>query len=139
MISATLLVVANESSDKTIGIMLHDPDSGRVLLKVRPSDQSLMKLFLLWTNKPIIEQVREEIRGKKLTRRIRMLPTEFVYATMLANRVIKPPYQVRSQIRIVTENLDLALDQLYEDMVDKAPAKIEPQAPAYSNPFKSPQ
>lgn len=137
MKTCTLLVISNEDTDKTIGVMLHDEVSGRVLLKVRPSDQSLMKLFSIWSAKPIIEQVREEVGGRKLTRRIRMLPTEGVYAQMLADRFVKPPYHIRTRSRISVDGLDTALDHLYEDMVDKAPVRVEIR-PTYINPFKSP-
>jgi len=131
-----VIVLSNEDTDKTIGVFLHDPTTGRVLLKVRPSDASLMQTFALWQNKSLIEQVRQEIRGRKLTRRIRALPTDTAYGRLLVGRFVKRPYQVRFSSTMPLDSLDMALDKLYSDFVEmnKKP-EIEVALGGWTSPF----
>jgi len=130
----TLIVLMNEDTNKTIGVFLHDVESGRVLLKVRPSDQSLMQTFNLWRNKPIIEQIRQEIRGRKLTRRIRILPTDLDYGKLLVDRFVKSPYRVRFSNIVDADSLDTFLDSSFINLVDTVKSPT-PAVSTYINPF----
>ena len=134
---ANVIVLSHEDSDKTVGVFIHDPESGRVLLKVRPSDQSLMQTFALWQNKPMIEQVRQDVRGQKLTRRIRALPTDTAYGRLLVDRFVKKPYRVRFSSTMAFDSLDAALDTLYKDfVVDTKPSPTDEVAlGGWTNPF----
>lgn len=141
MSAVNVLVLSNEESDKTIGVMIHDPQSGRVLLKVRPSDKSLMQTFALWRDRPLIEQVRQEIKGRKITRRLRALPKDQAYAKLLADKFVKKPYRVRFSSIMQLDSLDHALDKLYADFVEKSVA-VKPEEVilgGWRNPFATPQ
>lgn len=136
---ANLIVISHEETDKTVGVMIHDTASGRVLLKVRPSDQSLMQTFTLWRERPLIEQVRQEVRGRKLTRRVRALPSDLAYGKLLADRFVRKPYRIRFSREVELDSLDAALDALYLQFVDVAPKKPEEVTlGGWKNPFASP-
>lgn len=136
-----VIVISTESTDKTVGVMLHDPASGRVLLKVRPSDQSLMQTFALWQARPLIEQIRQEVRGRKLTRRLRAVPTDDAYGSLLVDRFVKKPYRVRFSSVMDLTSLDHSLDTLYANFVDQArkPEEKSPFSLGWSHTFGKPQ
>jgi len=131
-LNIALTLIQNTESNKTVGVFIHDPDSGRVLLKTRPSDSSLMQTFTLWKGKPIIEEMSDTIRGKKVTRRVRVLPTNPHYGKLLMDRFLKRPYRVRSTTRVITDHLDSALDHAYTGYVDQSTAKKKKED---SSPF----
>ena len=139
MIEITLIAIMNQTTKKTIGVFLHDFGSGRVLLKTRPSDASLMQTFTVWREKPLIEVSREIIRGRKLTRRYRILPTNPVYGRALVDKFVKSPYAVRTIMTIKVDSLDAALDHSFKELVDHAPARpAAPPAVAINrSPFSS--
>ncbi len=136
-----VIVLSDEEKGKTVGVLLHQPDSGRVLLKVRPTDQSLMQTFALWQTRPMIEQVRQDIRGKKITRRLRVIPTDQAYGKLLVDRFAKKPYGVRFSTEMEVDSLDRTLDELYASFVDVAqtqqPGK-ETSLGGWQNPFSVP-
>jgi hypothetical protein len=129
----TLGVILNQETKKAVGVILHDDQTGRILMKVRPSDESLLRMFNLWINKPIIEQVREEIKGQKLTRRMRVLPTEPQYVKFLTDRFVKPPYIMGHYSHPSSTHLDSTLEESYRELVDHTLPKAV--VPVYINPF----
>lgn len=131
---ANLVVIANKETGKSVGVFIHDSDSERILLKVRPSDMSLMQMFNLWRQKSLIETSREEVNGRRLTRRYRILPNMDIYARALSDRFVKPPYIIRFSSVIQTDNLDAALDSHYNALVDHTvkPTSETPAKPSLS-------
>lgn len=127
-----LFLVRNRETDKNVAVFGHDSTSGRLVLRARPSDSSLLQTFNLWRDRQIIVQLREMVAGRPITRRYRVLPTDADYGKHLVDRFIFRPYEVRFSKVVEGDTLDAVVDNHYA-LVDAAPPRTPaPFAPAFT-------
>ena len=129
MNNVKLIVIANQETGKSVAVMLHEPGTGRVLMKCRPGDQSLMKMFDLWRVRLLVGQIRQDLNGVKFTRRVKILPTDPFYGPALADKIVRSPYAVRFTKSLETASVDSLLDSSYVNLVDTCPELIEKLRP----------
>lgn len=123
--NVSVFIIRNRDTDKSVAVLGHDPASGRVVLRTRPSDASLLQTFNIWRDRQILVQVREQFAGRSFTRRFRILPTDSDYGHHLADRFVYRPYEIRFSKVVEGHSLDSIVDEHY-NMVDVAPAVVAP-------------
>lgn len=109
-------VIHNQESGKNVAIFVHDPETGRLIYKVRPADALLQKMLDILSDRSVV--VTEEDAFHGYTKRRRILRTDDDYLRHFVDKTIHTPYEIKSmEMSDDIDSADLMADQLYDEKV----------------------
>jgi len=89
-------IIRNRESDVDVAVVVHDTETGRVVIKCRAADWPLQRAFDTWVDRPLIVHEPRDVRGVTVTVRRKVVRFDRVYLDHLLDRCIKRPYDVRA-------------------------------------------
>lgn len=101
--------VIRKRNGKSVAVLFHDPELGRVVFKCRRADWPLQKAFDAWADQDVVVQEPQKLSADAppVTLRRKIIRFDSDYVDHLLDRFVKRPYEVRD---IVSSNSTIRLD-----------------------------
>lgn len=113
------IVIRNRDNDRNVAVLVHEPQLGRVVFKVRPADWPLQRAFDVWADRTLTVQQPEKLpRGPTVMVRKKIVRQDERYADYLVDRFVRRPYEARATVvSRSTIRLDDFADKTFREVV----------------------
>lgn len=115
--SRRVAIIRNRESDVNVAVVAHDTETGRTVIKCRPTDWPLQRAFDTWIDRPIIVHEPRDVRGAIVTVRRKIVRFDYQFLDHLLDRFVKRPYDVRV---ILESGSTVRIDDLVDQQADAA-------------------
>lgn len=111
--------VIQNAQGRPCGVIAHDLETGRTVIKCREADWPLQAAFDYWVDRPLIVQVSQKIGDAQVQVRKKVVRFDQDFLGHLLDRVICRPYSVRDVVDSSksTRRLDQFLDQKAKEVL----------------------